>query len=169
VQTVTVIDDTPPVIAQPSEITTNATMPSGAVVSFAPQATDNVGVVSLACAPPAGSVFPIGTTLVQCTAGDAAGNAAGAGFNVKVRGAPEQIVDLLELARGMTLPPRLKARLLAALQTALANPRNKPLACAALGAFIVLVREQPPSAIPPAKKAQMIADATRIKAVLGCP
>ena len=162
------VDNTPPVITQPSDITANATMPSGAVVSFVVNATDNVGVVSLVCAPASGSVFPIGTSLVQCTASDAAGNTAAASFNVKVKGAPEQIVDLAGLAIGTTMPPLLKAKLLLALQTALANPRNKPLACAALSAFIVLVQAQPPNVIPAVKKTQMIADATRIKAVLGC-
>lgn len=161
-------DNTPPVITQPPNITANATMPAGAAVSFTVNATDDVGVVSLVCAPLSGSVFPIGTSIVQCTASDDAGNTANASFNVKVKGAAEQIVDLAELAGGTSLPPLTKARLLAALQTALANPRNKPLACAALSVFILLVQAQPPSAISPAKKAQLIATATRIKAVIGC-
>jgi uncharacterized delta-60 repeat protein len=169
VQTVTVIDDTPPVITPLADVAANAAMPSGAVVSFAPQATDNLGLVSLACAPPAGSVFAIGATLVQCTAGDAAGNAAGVSFHVRVRGAPEQMVDLIELAQGTPLPPRIKASLLTAWRIALANPRNIPAVCRSLGAFIALVQSQPPGAIPPARKAQMIGDAARIKAVLGCP
>ncbi len=114
------------------------------------------------------AAYSIGTTVVQCAAGDAAGNAASASFTVKVKGAPEQIVDLVQLAKGMALPTPLKTKLLAALQTALANPRNKPLACGVLSLFIQYVQAQPPSVIPPAKKAQMIADATRIKAVLGC-
>lgn len=161
-------DNTPPVITQPPDITANATMPSGAIVNFTVNATDDIGVASIDCAPLSGSVFPIGTSPVQCTASDAAGNTAVASFTVKVKGAAEQIVDLVELAGGTTLPPLTKARLLAALQTALANPRNKPLACAALSVFILLVQSQPPSAISPAKKAQLIADATRIKAVIGC-
>ena len=162
------VDNTPPVITPHADITANATSPSGAVVSFTVQATDDVGIASLICVPPSGSVFPVGTTLVQCTASDDAGNTAVASFNVMVKGASEQIVDLVELVRGMTLPPLAKAKLLLALQTALANPRNKPLACTALSAFIALVQSQPASVIPPAKKAQLIADATRIKAVIGC-
>ncbi len=162
------VDNTSPVFTQPADIVANATMPSGAVVSFVVTAPDNIGVTSLVCTPASGSVFPIGTSVVQCTAGDAAGNTAQASFNVRIKGAPEQIVDLINLARGMPLPPALSTRLLLALQTALANPRNKPLACAALSVFIAVVQAQPPSVIPPALKAQLIADATRIKAVLGC-
>ena len=162
------VDNTPPVFTQPADIVANATMPSGAVVSFVVTATDNIGVTSLVCTPASGSVFPIGTSVVQCTAGDAAGNTGQANFNVRIKGAPEQIVDLINLARGMPLPPALSTRLLLALQTALANPRNKPLACATLSVFIAVVQAQPPSVISPALKAQLIADATRIKAVLGC-
>jgi hypothetical protein len=72
-------DVTPPVITPHPSITTNATMASGAVVNFAIQASDNIGVVSLVCTPSAGTVFPIGTTHVQCVAKDAAGNMATSG------------------------------------------------------------------------------------------
>ncbi len=161
-------DSTPPVITQPSDITGNATMPSGAVVSFEVNATDDVGVVSLVCTPSAGSVFPIGISPVQCTASDAAGNTDEAGFNVKIKGAPEQIVDLVALAAVTTLPPALRAKLLATFQAALADPHNVQVACRTLSAFILLVRLQQPNVIPTAKRNQMIADATRIKAVLGC-
>ena len=162
-------DLTPPVIIQPSDITANATMPSGATVSFTVHATDNVGVASLVCTPSSGSVFPIGTSPVQCIASDAAGNTDGASFSVKIKGAPEQLVDLVALTAGTTLPPALKAKLLATFQAALAEPHNVQVACRVLNAFIVLVRLQPPSVIPTGKKNQMIADATRIKSVLGCP
>jgi hypothetical protein len=143
-------------------------MPSGAAISFLVNATDDIGVVSLVCVPHSGSVFPIGTTVVHCTASDAAGNIAGAGFNVRIKGAAEQIVDLIQLASGRPLPPQLKARLLAALLTALADPRKVPIACLALNIFIQMVQSEPPSVIPPALKTQLIADANRIKAVIGC-
>ena len=162
-------DTTPPVIAQPADVTVSATTPSGAAVSFSVEATDDGGAVSVVCAPPSGSVFPIGTSVVQCTATDAAGNTADASFNVTVKGAAEQILDLGEFARSLPLPPLLKATLLRALRTALTDPRNKPVACTALSGFILLVQSQPPNVIRPAAKAQMIADAIQIKAVLGCP
>jgi hypothetical protein len=162
-------DNISPVIIQPPDIIANATMPSGATVSFTVHATDNVGVVSLVCTPHAGSVFPIGTSPVHCTASDAAGNTDGASFSVKIKGAPEQIVDLVVFAAGTPLPPALRTKLLTTLQGALDEPHNVQVACRVLNAFILLVRLQPASVISIAKKNQMIADATRIKAVLGCP
>ena len=127
------------------------------------------GRINLNCAPSSGSVFPIGPTVATCTARDAAGNRASGSFQVKVRGAAEQIVDLIQLVRGQALPPALQASLLAALQTALANPQNLPSACHALTIFIAAAQALSGKAIPVAKANLMIADATRIKAVLGCP
>lgn len=167
-QMVTVIDDTAPVVTPPADITMDAISPAGAPVNYVVTASDNVGVTSLNCAPVSGSVFPIGTTLVQCTAQDAAGNHAGASFQVRVRGAAEQIVALIQLASGRSLPPAIAAQLLVALQRALSNPRNLPAACRSLDLFITLVRAHAGRSIPVARATQLIADATRIKAVLGC-
>ena len=161
-------DVTPPVITPHPSITANATMASGALVTFNVQASDNVGVVSLVCAPASGNVFPIGATHVQCTAKDAAGNVATSGFNVRIKGAPEQILDLAVRVGTTPMPLILKIRLITALAVAFANQSNRAEACAALSAFIQLVQSQPPSVIPAAVKAQLIADAVRIKAVFGC-
>jgi hypothetical protein len=56
-----------------------------AIVTFSPKATDNCPDVAVACEPPSGSAFPIGTTRVTCTATDAAGNAADCAFAVTVQ------------------------------------------------------------------------------------
>jgi len=76
--TVTVVDTTKPVIAAHANITTLATSPSGASVTYtAPLATDNVDTTSAAsCTPTSGSTFPIGDTTVTCTKTDTAGNSA---------------------------------------------------------------------------------------------
>jgi hypothetical protein len=161
-------DVTPPVITPHPSITTNATMASGALVNFTIQASDNIGVVSLVCTPASGAVFPIGATHVQCVATDAAGNMATSGFNVRIKGAPEQILDLAIRVGTTPMPLLLKLRLLTALSVAFANQSNKAEACAALSAFIQLVQVQPPSVLPAAVKAQMVADAVRIKAIFGC-
>jgi hypothetical protein len=58
---------------------------SGATVTFNVTATDNIGVATQSCSPASGSVFPVGTTLVTCTAADAAGNTASGSFNVIVK------------------------------------------------------------------------------------
>ncbi|MDP2137115.1 MAG: FG-GAP-like repeat-containing protein [Candidatus Didemnitutus sp.] len=79
-------DTTPPVISAPSNIITEATGPSGAVVSFAASAVDAVdGSVPVLAIPPSGSTFALGTTTVDLGASDAAGNIATTSFNVTVR------------------------------------------------------------------------------------
>ncbi|HJQ22516.1 MAG TPA: HYR domain-containing protein [Blastocatellia bacterium] len=49
-----------------------------------PAATDNCPGVTVACSPPSGSVFALGTTTVSCTATDAGGNTANCSFAVSV-------------------------------------------------------------------------------------
>ena len=100
--TVTVrIDRTPPTIAA-ADVTVDATSPAGATVAYTATATDILDAnPTLVCAPIAGSVFPIGTTAVTCTATDAAGNTAHAQFAVHVRGAAGQLADLLVEVTGV--------------------------------------------------------------------
>ncbi|NYI03878.1 HYR domain-containing protein [Allostreptomyces psammosilenae] len=52
-----------------------ATGPDGAVIDYTATAEDAVdGPLTVKCTPPSGSVFPVGSTTVTCTATDAAGN-----------------------------------------------------------------------------------------------
>jgi len=85
-QTVTVADTTPPVLHLPANITGVAqTSPAGAVVTFVATATDICDAhPAVVCNPPSGSVFPRGTTTVNVTATDAAGNVARGSFTVTV-------------------------------------------------------------------------------------
>ena len=79
-------DKTAPVLTLPPASVTDATLANGAPVSFSPTAIDAVsGAVTPVCTPASGSVFPIGTTTVSCTATDLAGNTASASFTVTVR------------------------------------------------------------------------------------
>jgi hypothetical protein len=79
------IDTTPPAVTPPADVTVHATSLAGAVVTFADaMATDAVGVVSLAAAPPSGSAFANGMSTVTVTAKDAAGNTGTATFKVTV-------------------------------------------------------------------------------------
>lgn len=79
-------DTTPPVISVPSGLDALTTHSQGAVVTFDVTATDDVGVTSgPACTPASGSLFPVGETVVSCTASDAAGNTGTASFTVTVR------------------------------------------------------------------------------------
>jgi von Willebrand factor type A domain/HYR domain len=67
-------DITPPVVTV-NDRTVEATSPAGAVINYVATAVDNVdGPLTPTCNPPSGSLFPIGSTLVTCTATDAAGN-----------------------------------------------------------------------------------------------
>jgi hypothetical protein len=83
-QTVTVLDDTPPVIACPDAITAAADSSGLAVVTWSPVVTDNCPGVGFISSPPSGAAFPVGTTEVRVTATDAAGNSASRSFAVTV-------------------------------------------------------------------------------------
>ncbi len=83
--TITVRDTTPPALALPANITVTATSAAGAVVTYSATAIDLVsGAIAPACSPASGSTFPIGATTVDCTATDAAGNAASGSFKITV-------------------------------------------------------------------------------------
>jgi hypothetical protein len=82
--TVTVNPTPPPVpdIDVPDDVTVEAADDDGAVVTYDATAGDDVE--TLACEPPSGSLFPVGTTEVTCTATDFYGNIGVEVFNVTV-------------------------------------------------------------------------------------
>jgi HYR domain len=83
--TVTVQDTTPPSLNLPGDITVQAGKPATVTYTPAPTATDLVdGSVPVNCSPASGSVFPLGTTTVNCSATDAHGNTATGSFTVFV-------------------------------------------------------------------------------------
>jgi hypothetical protein len=86
-----------------------------------------------------------------------------------VRGAPEQIVALLEKLRRMTFSASHKASLTTLLQALLSRPNGTPIVCQTLRLFITLIEQAPSRHIPPDVAAELISDAKRIRAVLGCP
>ncbi|HET8522395.1 MAG TPA: HYR domain-containing protein, partial [Thermomicrobiales bacterium] len=81
-------DTTAPVVSAPGNLTATADDSGTAVVTFDASAIDDVGVVDLACDWPSGSAFPVGDTVVTCTATDAAGNQGSASFTVSASPAP---------------------------------------------------------------------------------
>ena len=160
-------DSEPPVISVPAGITVNASSPSGAVALFVVTTTDNTDPdPDVVCTPPSGSVFAIGTTTVYCTATDAAGNTANAHFTVYVKGAVEQLVDLHRAVIGVGPGSSLADKVQQA-ETSLGQ-HNVAGACATLNVFINQVTAQSGKGIPPATATALIADANRIRAVLGC-
>ncbi len=85
---VIVRDTTPPVPACPSNQIVEFGSEAGAVVTFSVIATDNCDPhPAINCAPPSGSLFPMGTTEVQCVVSDASGNFASCSFTFTVLGA----------------------------------------------------------------------------------
>ncbi len=84
--TVTVVDSTPPIFTSlPEDIAVTA-QPGACekIVEFTVDATDNCGGVTIVCDPPSGSMFPLGTTTVNCTAMDDADNITTDTFTVTV-------------------------------------------------------------------------------------
>ena len=172
-QKITVLDVEAPVFGGRSRmafagadvIRVNATSPSGAVVTFDPAATDNVGVTSLLCEPASGSVFPVGSTSVSCSASDAAGNSASKSFEVSVIGAREQVASLIEFVRSLGLPNGTANPLVNQLNAALSEQGNE---CKKVSDFIGMISKKS-SDIAPGDAAYMTVEANRIKGAFGCP
>ena len=98
-------DATPPTLSVPADMTLDSTSNAGAVVFFLTDVTDAVSSlaeITVSCSHASGSVFPIGTTRVTCTATDAASNAASGWFSVTVRSAAQQILALAAQIDGMS-------------------------------------------------------------------
>ncbi len=101
---VTVNDTEAPAIKCPANVTVNED-PSGkgTVVNYpAPTVTDNCAATAIVtCVPPSGSVFPVGTTTVTCTAQDAGGpGSATCQFDVTVL--PGLSIDDVTVEEGNT-------------------------------------------------------------------
>jgi len=79
------IDKTAPGISLPADINAEATGSAGATLDYDASASDTLsGLATFSCSPPSGSTFPIGSTSVNCTATDVAGNSFTSSFNVIV-------------------------------------------------------------------------------------
>jgi nitrous oxidase accessory protein NosD len=164
------VDTTPPVLTVPGPLTVNATSPQGAAVTFSATATDNADPTpTVTCVPASGSVFAIGTTTVGCTARDDSGNTTSGSFTVTVLGAADQIAALRaqvallpdeKLGRSLDGKLRDAANALAAGQIA--------RACSRLAAFVAEVQVHSGEKIPAPTASAWVADATRIRAVIGC-
>ncbi|MCI0485037.1 MAG: HYR domain-containing protein [Blastocatellia bacterium] len=84
---VTVTDNIAPTISCFGNITTSAARDQqSAVVNYVPaNVTDNCPIAPVAvCLPPSGSTFPLGVSVVTCTARDGAGNTATCTFTITV-------------------------------------------------------------------------------------
>jgi HYR domain len=149
----------------------DATGPSGATVTYtAPAVTDgdDASPPAAVCTPKPGSVFPIGTTTVTCTATDTddANSPVSASFTVTVEGAVAQLADLYQAVQNVRGGKAL-ARTVARAERQAAG-RHPLQACQTLNLFILEVQLETPWRIPADTSAQLVAAARQIEAVLGC-
>ena len=101
---VTVSDTTPPVVTAPANITVIAASAAGTVVTFSVSAIDSVdGPVTATASPASGTLFPIGTTVVNVSATDAASNIGSASFTVTVQPSLVGVDDAVQAVAGVTL------------------------------------------------------------------
>jgi hypothetical protein len=165
------LDTVPPVLTVPGTITVPATGPDGAVVTYtATAADDRDPSPTMGCSPASGSTFPIGTTTVHCDAADASGNTSHASFMVTVKGAVDQLNDLIALVDGYGLPGNLEKKLRAKLRDAIrqlagANPAG---ACRKLTEFLKEVDRETGQTLTKEQAEELNARAEQIKVVIGC-
>jgi len=86
-------DTEPPVILGATDVTVEATGPSGAVVNFSVTAIDDGGGIPVSCSATTGATFAIGATAVNCSAVDLAGNSTSASFTITVADRTRPSID----------------------------------------------------------------------------
>lgn len=168
--TVTVKDVEGPLIACPGPMTVDAVSPLGVTTTFSPLASDNCSIASVTSVPVSGSLFPIGTTTVNTVALDLSGNQSSCSFTVHVKGAAEQLSDLITAVTNLDTKPGTKNGLLVKLNAALAkvNGTSNGPACGPVADFISLVNAQVGKDITVSDANALVAKATQIQMVLGC-
>ena len=98
------IDTTPPVLMLPADQTFDATQLGGGLANYVgATATDNLTTPTITYSQDAGTVFALGTTAVQVTATDAAGNQSHGSFNVTVVAAPANHVSIDNIYAGQVI------------------------------------------------------------------
>jgi len=100
-------DETPPTITCPADVVQgNDPGLCSAVVAYpAPAVSDNCPGVTVVCAPPSGSVFPVGVTTVSCTATDSGGATATCTFTVTVNDLEPPVITSVTASPAVLWPP----------------------------------------------------------------
>ena len=102
-------DETPPVITCPGDTVLTCVTEDSLAVSYLVTAFDDCSpAVVLSCVPPSGSMFPIGTTTVTCTAVDTVGNASTCSFNVTLQAPEPPVITSLTASIVRIWPPNHK-------------------------------------------------------------
>ncbi|HEY1952736.1 MAG TPA: HYR domain-containing protein [Gemmatimonadaceae bacterium] len=167
-QSVSVLDVEAPVIAQMPDLIVPAISQAGAIVNFSLPATDNVGVVSSGCDPASGTMFPVGSTTVNCFAADAAGHRTTASFNVRVLSAAEQLQNLINYVISLGASNGTTNPLVNQLQTAFDHiDVDNHVSCVKMNDFLSMIPKKGRQ-IPGSATSYMTTEATRIMTVLGC-
>ena len=158
----------------PANITTNATSPQGATVTYTPPTVvdEDSPLPPVNCTPASGSTLAIGTTTVTCTVSDSddTPSSMSQSFTVTVDGAATQVSALISLVNSFHLPGGIQTSFdsqLQAVQADLAD-NNTAQACGDLTSFINHVQAQSGKHLTVSQANQLIAAATNIKKVLGC-
>jgi hypothetical protein len=165
-QSISVLDLEAPTITVPANIRLSATSPSGAIANYATLFDDNVRVTDASCVLASGSMFPMGSTRVTCTASDAAGNRASNSFTVTVVGAEQQLGDLIAYVLSLDLPEGTTNPLVAQLRSAFRTDNNF-VSCNKMSDFIGMVGKKGES-ITDDESLHMVSEATRIMGAMGC-
>ena len=169
------IDKTTPSLTPPPAVTVNPAGASGAVVSNATLGTATVSdnltpspVLTLSGIP-AGNLFPIGTTTLTYTATDLAGNSTLATQAVTVRSVSTLLAQLMAAVNGLPgISNGLHTSLLNHLDNTQKNLAKGNLSGACNQMATLIKRVSGEGSISSAQQASLIADATAVRAVLGC-
>jgi len=95
----------PPTLDLPADFTVEATGPGGAVVTYTVSTSQGATV---ACVPPSGATFPLGTTTVQCTATDTFNQTTTGAFSVTVADRTPPAVTSIVATPSNLWPPNHK-------------------------------------------------------------
>jgi hypothetical protein len=104
--TVTVVEAEPPVIKCPADTTVECTGDGSAVVEFevTVESKCDSNVVAV-CDPPSGSSFPLGETVVNCSATDRFGNTVECSLKVYVEDTTPPTIDFISVSKSYLWPP----------------------------------------------------------------
>ena len=164
------LDVTPPTLTVPDTIVVNATSAAGADVAYFVSVGDDTDPIpSVICTAASGSVFPLLTTTVSCTATDAAGNSTTDTFEVIVNDGPRQLADVISLMDSFNLQrsgANLSDKLERALKFAAADQPAQ--ACTMVTTFLNQVRVQSGKSLTADQAAELTTHVFRIRTVMGC-